>query len=129
MPSNEMSSFAGNGNKTFEPGKSNITNPTDDHELKNNGHDSSTDSTTSDKHNVKEDKGTMNRNKKSNARRWKHHKWRNRRTIALFPFNYESSVITAYFRSAAIFQIMKWIAVVGLSTLVNAIFIIIGIYG
>jgi hypothetical protein len=54
--SNETSSFAGNSNKTFEPGKSNITNPTNDHESKNNGHDPSTDSIASDKQNVKEDK-------------------------------------------------------------------------
>jgi hypothetical protein len=57
-PSNETLSFAGNSNKTFEPGKSNITNPTNDDELKNNGHDPSTDSTASDKQNVKEDKDT-----------------------------------------------------------------------
>jgi hypothetical protein len=56
--SNETSSFAGNSNKTFEPGKSNITNPTNDHESRNNGHDPSTDSTASDKQNVKEDKDT-----------------------------------------------------------------------
>jgi hypothetical protein len=54
--SNETSSFAGNSNKTFEPGKSNITNPTNDHESKNNGRDTSTDSTASDKQNVEEDK-------------------------------------------------------------------------
>ena len=56
LGSNETSSFAGNSNKTLEPGKSNITNPTNDHESKNNGRDTSTDSTASDKQNVKEDK-------------------------------------------------------------------------
>lgn len=52
VSSNETSSFAGNSNQGFEPGKSNTTNPTDDHVSKNNAHDS----TASDKQNVKEDK-------------------------------------------------------------------------
>lgn len=56
--SNETSSFAGNSNKTFEPGKSNITNPTNDPESKSNQHGQSTDSPASNKENVKEDKDT-----------------------------------------------------------------------
>ena len=56
-PSDTLS-FAGNSNKTFEPGKSNITNPSDDHETKNNRDDSSIDSTAQDKQDVKDDKGT-----------------------------------------------------------------------
>lgn len=56
VSSNETSSFASNSNQTFELGKSNITNPTDDHISKNNAHDMGTDSTASDNQNVKEDK-------------------------------------------------------------------------
>ena len=54
--SNETSSFAGSSNKTFEPGKSNITNPTNDPESKSNQHGQSVDSSASNKENVKEDK-------------------------------------------------------------------------
>ena len=57
-PSNETSSFAGNSNKTFEPGKSNITNPTDDHESKIKQHEKNTDTSASDRQNVEEDKET-----------------------------------------------------------------------
>lgn len=52
--SNETSTFAGSSNQTFEPGKSNITNPTTDHESKDTGDNS----TASDNHNAKEDKDT-----------------------------------------------------------------------
>jgi hypothetical protein len=55
--SNETSSFAGNSNQTFEPGKSNITNPTDDHKPNNNGQHKSVNPTT-DNQNAKEDKDT-----------------------------------------------------------------------
>ncbi|HZA69092.1 MAG TPA: hypothetical protein VE548_05275 [Nitrososphaeraceae archaeon] len=51
--SNETSSFAGNSNKTFEPGKSNITNPTNDP-----GQNKSANPTASDNQNAKEDKDT-----------------------------------------------------------------------
>jgi hypothetical protein len=53
---NDTSSFAGKSNRTFEAGKSNITNPSDDHVSKNNAHDMGTDSAAIDKQNVKEDK-------------------------------------------------------------------------
>lgn len=56
-PSNDTSSFAGNSNRSFEPGKSNITNPSDP-DSKNSGHDQSADSLASDKENTKEDKDT-----------------------------------------------------------------------
>jgi hypothetical protein len=56
-PSNETSSFAGNSNKTFESGKSNITNPSDP-DSKNSGHDQSADSLASDEENTKEGKDT-----------------------------------------------------------------------
>ena len=56
--SNETSSFAGNSSKTFEPGKSNVTNPTDNHESKIKQHEPNTDASASDKQNVKEDKDT-----------------------------------------------------------------------
>ncbi len=56
--SNETLSFAGKSNQTFEPGKSNITNPTDDHESKIKQHEPDTDASASDKQNVKQDKDT-----------------------------------------------------------------------
>jgi hypothetical protein len=56
--SNETSTFAGNSNQTFEPGKSNITNPSGDHGSKNIGQDSSGGSSAADSQNVKEDKDT-----------------------------------------------------------------------
>jgi hypothetical protein len=57
-PSNETSPFAGNSNQTFEPGKSNITNPSGDHGSKNISQDSSRGSSAADSQNVKEDKDT-----------------------------------------------------------------------
>ena len=57
-PSNDTSSFADNSNRSFEPGKSNITNPASDPDSKNSGHDQSADSQASDKENTKEDKDT-----------------------------------------------------------------------
>jgi hypothetical protein len=57
-PSNETSSFAGNSNKTFEPGKSNITSPTNDPESKSNEQGQSADAPASNKENAKEDKDT-----------------------------------------------------------------------
>src|SRR5919106_707776 len=56
--SNETSSFAGNSNREFEPGKSNITNPTGDPDSKNNEQGQSADSPGSDKQNANEDKDT-----------------------------------------------------------------------
>lgn len=63
-PSNETSPFAGSSNKTFEPGKSNVTNPTNDHESKNSGHDQNTELTASDKQSLKEDKDTKEQEQK-----------------------------------------------------------------
>ena len=57
-PSNETSSSAGNSNQSFAPGNSNITNPTSDHESKNNTHDQNANPTASDNHNAKVDKNT-----------------------------------------------------------------------
>jgi len=56
-PSNETS--AGNSNQTFAPGNSNITNPTSDHESKNNTHDQTANPSASDNDNAKDDKSTI----------------------------------------------------------------------
>jgi hypothetical protein len=55
-PYNDTSSFAGNSNTTFDPGKSNITNPSSDPDIKSNGHGQTTDSHASEKEKAKENK-------------------------------------------------------------------------
>jgi hypothetical protein len=57
-PSDETSSSASNSNQSLAPGNSNITNPTSDHESKNNTHDQNANPTASDNHNAKDDKNT-----------------------------------------------------------------------